>query len=184
MLGHPKAVGFSNFFAKATRKGYPKADNWVVWVWSLLVCPSHLFYDSLYLLIMSLLLVSSFPNRDIHRQILRIVCVIVCIGQLCELCSALLSLAKAGSCCTCMLGSSESLPRCWETQGRAVLVQGLCCIQQQAGEPREKMKMGNHGQISRQGRSLLCSVMEMRRVHASLRGQKMMLNQPRQAFSG
>lgn len=105
-------------------------------------------------------------------------------GQLCELCSASLSLAKAGSCCICMLGSSERLPRCWETQGRVLLVQGLCCIQQEAGQPREKMKMGNHSQISRQGRSLLCSRMEVRKVYASLRGQKMMLNHPRQAFSG
>lgn len=106
------------------------------------------------------------------------------LGQLCELCSAPLSLAKAGSCCICVLVSFEGLLKCWETQGRVVLVQGLCCTQQQTGEPREKMKMGNHSQISRRGRSLLRSGMEVRRVHASLRGQKMMLNQPRQAFSG
>lgn len=68
MPGHPRAVGTS-------RKAYTKVDTGLSEFWSPMVNQSHLFCDSLCLLIMSLLLVSSFLNRDIHRQILRIVCI-------------------------------------------------------------------------------------------------------------
>lgn len=98
-----------------------------------------------------------------------------------QLCCLLQRLDPAVFACWALLKDHQGAGR---PQGRVVLVQGLCCIQQQAGEPKEKMKMGSQGQIRRQGKPLLCSGVEVRKVHASLRGQKMMLNHPRQAFSG